>query len=138
MLGAELALEPPAPLAADSEGQIMGCVGFIGATTGMIYLYTTLRFARHITARMLGTLQQDSDGDAMVIDAVGELSNMVVGYVKSRLSDEGLSCTLTIPSVVRGKSLSVQRSSHVERSMLRFRDGEHFLVAEILLKKSDA
>ncbi len=116
MLSMDVNPEPPSPLTADPDGQIIGSVGFIGEATGIIYLYAGMGFARVITGRMLGISESEVDPGEMVTDAIGELSNMVAGYVKSRLCDSGLPCTLTIPSVVRGQQLSVEGSAQVIRS----------------------
>ena len=82
MVSLELTPEAPAPLAEEPEGEIVGSVGFIGDTTGVIYLYAGMRFARLATGRMLGLGESEVDGGDMVNDAIGELSNMVVGHVK--------------------------------------------------------
>jgi len=71
----------------------------------------------------------------MVTDAIGELSNMVAGYVKSRLCNGGLPCVLTIPSVVRGQQLSVEGSAQVMRRVIGFRNCAHHLLAEVMLKE---
>ena len=65
---------------------------------------------------MLGISESEVDAGEMVTDAIGELSNMVAGYVKSRLCDSGLPCTLTIPSVVRGQELSVEGSAQAHEA----------------------
>jgi chemotaxis protein CheX len=136
MVTMELSSEPTPPsLPLDPDGQIIGSVGFTGEATGIIYLYAGLGFAKVITSRMIGIEVAEVDPGDMVNDAIGELSNMVVGYVKSRLCDTGLHCTLTIPSVVRGQQLSVEGSSHVARTVLGFRNCEHHLIAEILVKQ---
>lgn len=72
----------------------------------------------------------------MVTDAIGELSNMVAGYVKSRLCTNGSSCTLTIPSVVRGQQLHVEGSALIMRRVIGFRNCTHHLLAEVLLRDS--
>jgi len=136
MLSMEVNPEPPSPLAADPAGQIIGSVGFIGEATGIIYLYAGVGFARVITSRMLGIAEPEVDPGEMVTDAIGELSNMVAGYVKSRLCNGGLPCTLTIPSVVRGQELSVEGSARVIRRVIGFRNCKHHLLAEVLLKDS--
>jgi chemotaxis protein CheX len=136
MLSMELSAEPPAPLPLDAAGQIIGSVGFTGEATGIIYLYAGVTFAKVITGRMLGIEEAEVDPGDMVNDAIGELSNMVVGFVKSRLCDAGSACTLTIPSVVRGQQLSVEGSSQVSRRVVGFRSGNHQLVAEVLVKES--
>jgi chemotaxis protein CheX len=136
MLSMDLSAGPPAPLPLDPAGQIIGSVGFTGEATGIIYLYAGVSFAKVITSRMLGIEIAEVDPGDMVNDAIGELSNMVVGYVKSRLCDAGLPCVLTIPSVVRGQQLSVEGSSQITRKVMGFRAGEHPLVAEVLVKES--
>jgi chemotaxis protein CheX len=136
MASMELSPEPiPPSLPLDPDGQIIGSVGFTGEATGIIYLYAGVGFAKVITSRMLGIETAEVDPGDMVNDAIGELSNMVVGYVKSRLCDTGLHCTLTIPSVVRGRQMRVEGSCQVARTVLGFRNGGHYLIAEILVKQ---
>ncbi len=135
MLSMELNAETPAPAALDALGQIVGSVGFTGEATGVVYLYSSLDFAILITSRMLGIEMAEVDHDEMVNDAFGELSNMVVGYIKSRLCDAGLSCTLTIPSVVRGQRLSIGVPSEIQRRIIGFRNCENHLLAEMLVKQ---
>jgi chemotaxis protein CheX len=136
MLSMDLALEPAVSLPPDPEGEIIGSVGFIGQTSGVIHLKGGLGLARMLTSRMLGITVQEVDGSEMVNDAIGELSNMVGGFVKSRLCDRGWSCTLTIPSIVRGQQLSIEASTHTKRKILGFGCGAHHLLAELLLKES--
>jgi chemotaxis protein CheX len=137
MLSMEVNPEAPTPLRQDTGGQIIGSVGFIGEATGIVYLYANVSFAKVLTSRMLGISVAEVDADDMVTDAVGEISNMVVGYVKSRLCDRGMHCTLTIPSVVRGQELKVEGSNQVIRRVIGFRNCQDHLLAEVLLKNSE-
>jgi chemotaxis protein CheX len=137
MVSREISAEPPSPLTADPQGEVMGSVGFIGEATGVVYIHSGMSFARTITSRLLGIPETEVDTGEMLTDAIGELTNMVVGYVKSRLCDAGFTCTLTIPSVVRGHQLKVQGASQVTRRMIGFRDGQQHLLVEILLKASN-
>ena len=41
-------------------------------------------------------------------DAIGELTNMVAGNVKSKLCDLGLECAISVPAVVRGINLTIE------------------------------
>jgi len=136
MVSMNMAPESPVPLPPNAAGQIIASVGFIGEATGVIYLYFNVGFATLIASRMLGIPEKEVDNEEMVNDAMGELSNMVVGYVKSHLQDGGLSCTLTIPSIVRGQQLSVEGSSQIAKKVIGFRDGGHQMLAEVLLKQS--
>jgi chemotaxis protein CheX len=134
MLSLEMTNETANGLNNESFEQIAGSVGFVGDATGVIYLYAGMDFARVMTQRMLGLSPNEVEDD-MVNDAVGELSNMVVGYVKSRLCDGGLPCTLTIPSIVRGRQLTVESSVEISRKVIGFQNKGHRLVAEILVKQ---
>ena len=136
MLGLEIKSDAPKPLDFDPTGQIVSSVGFIGQANGVICLYAGLRFAKVITGKMLGLAEAAVDSGDMVNDAVGELSNMVVGRVKSRLCDRGWSCTLTIPSIVRGQQLSVEGTPSVTRKVLGFVNCENRMLAEILIKET--
>ena len=134
MLSMEVAMEPPMPLADEGQGQIVGSVGFVGKATGIIYLNAGVHFAKVITSRMLGIPEAEIDEGEMVSDAFGELCNMVVGRVKSRLCDKGWSCTLTIPSIVRGQRMTVENSPQVEKKIIGFRSGDYHLLVDLLLK----
>ncbi len=121
---------------ASGEGHIASAVGFIGKTTGVVYLYASDRFARQMTCRLLGLEDSDIDGDEMVNDAMGELANMVVGHIKSRLVDRGLACVLTIPSIIRGSSFSIEPVSSAERRVYFFDCDQSRLGVEVMLKHS--
>lgn len=121
---------------ASGEGHIASAVGFIGKTTGVVYLYASDRFARQMTCRLLGLEDSEIDGDEMVNDAMGELANMVVGHIKSRLVDRGLACVLTIPSIIRGSSFSIEPVSSAERRVYFFDCDQSRLGVEVMLKHS--
>ena len=136
MVSMELTPEEPSMPANDPEGQIIGSVGFIGETSGVICIYMGDSFAKNATSRMLGISESEVDEEGMVNDAVGEISNMVAGYVKSRLCDRGWHCVLTIPSIVRGRQLSVDSSApNITRKVLGFRNDKFHLMTELLLKQ---
>ena len=40
-----------------------------------------------------------------VSDAVGEITNMIAGGCKSRLSDEGFNLYMSIPNILRGNAI---------------------------------
>jgi len=142
MLSLEVSVESSSDLAANGSslcmqndgGQIVGSVGFIGSATGVIYLHSTIRFAKVISSRMLGIPENEISESELINDAIGELSNMVVGHVKSRLCDGGLPCTLTVPSIVRGERISIECVTSASRRLIGFRSGDHRWLAEVLTK----
>ena len=97
MLGIHLHPGDPGTTSSDPEGQIVGSVGFVGEANGVVHLYASEHFARVITGRMLGLPEGEIDRDDIVNDAMGELSNVIVGRVKSRLCDGGLTAPAPSP-----------------------------------------
>lgn len=152
MLGLELVLKSPSgpgtaswPPMQKSHGpidtgpHIVGAVGFIGSINGLLYLYLDLPFARLCTGHMLGMSDAELEeaGDEVINDAIGEITNMTVGSFKNGLCDAGFPCTLTIPSILRGSSFSIEPISSVARQTYSFECSGHRIVTDILMKIGD-
>jgi chemotaxis protein CheX len=120
-----------------NEAQIAGSVGFIGVVTGVVFIYSTVTFARNVTRRMLG-FETAITGEEMVNDAFGEITNMIVGHIKSRLGDRGMQCVLTIPSILRGSQFTIESTSSTRRRISTFRCAGEYVVVEVLLKPSSS
>jgi chemotaxis protein CheX len=130
----------PVPIEAgfgNGETHVAGTVGFIGRLSGVVYVYTTLSFARRITGTLLAMPEAEVSEDEMINDAMGEMANMLVGHMKSRIADRGMPCVLTIPSVVRGSHFSVEAISSTEGHVASFATGPNRLFVQILLKPGD-
>lgn len=136
MLNVKVAPEKSDASLWNGEPHVAGSVGFIGKLTGVVYIYSSATFAREITGQLLGMKVEEVDGDEMVNDAIGELTNMVVGQIKSQLSDRGMPCVLTIPSIVRGSQFVVESTSSTTRRFNTFKCGNHRLGVETLIKPS--
>jgi chemotaxis protein CheX len=92
-----------------------------------------------MTGSLLGLEPDEVQAEEIVNDAMGELANMVVGHLKSRLSDRGMPCVLTIPSIVRGSQFTIKAISTTERQVSTFRCGpDHQLVVEILIRPTES
>jgi chemotaxis protein CheX len=127
-----------APLAASgTEGRplVAGSVGFVGDLNGIVYVYVTQSYARTLASRMLGMAEAELEGDEMVNDVMGELTNIIVGGVKSRLCDSGNPCVLTIPSIVRGKNISAEPACAAEGRIFAVTCDNEQVVVEILMKQ---
>lgn len=118
----------------NGEMHVAGAVGFTGQFNGMVYLYTSAVFAKEITSSLLGIPAHDIDSDEMVNDAVGELTNMLAGMIKSRLCDKGVTCVISIPAVVRGQSFRIDSVSSTEKHTVFFKYGKYIAMAEIMVK----
>ena len=138
MLGMNMKRVPLEPGFGNGETHVAGTVGFVGRLSGVVYVYTTLAFARRITATLLALPETEVTEDEMINDAMGEMANMLVGHMKSRIADRGMPCVLTIPSVVRGSHFSVEPISSTEGGVVTFAAGTNRLFIQVLLKSSDA
>lgn len=134
VLALDVASVPPTKLHLANKELVAGSVGFVGDANGIAYFKVTAAFARTLTCRMIGLTEAELDEDEMVNDVVGELTNMIVGNVKSSLCDAGFDSVLTIPSVVRGCNLKVAISAASEHDLLSFRCGEDYIAIELLMK----
>ena len=136
-----VAAEPAEPREAAGAGasQVVGTVGFIGEVNGLVYLYFDETFATQCTAQILGmnSLELQARGEDVVNDAIGELTNMVVGSFKNALCDAGYPCKLTIPSILRGRNFCIQSTRMAERRSYRFVCGGHRVVTDIIIKAGD-
>ena len=69
--------------------------------------------------------------DAHLDDLVGEMSNMILGAVKSRVSDLGIPCRMLIPSVTRSQAILPTAPSECGSTMLYFLFEKHCIAVEI-------
>ena len=137
MLNLPVDEEPQSVSTPENEAQIAGSVGFIGVVTGVVFIYSTVTFARNVTRRLIGS-DMPITGEEMVNDAFGEITNMVVGHIKSRLGDRGMQCVLTIPSILRGSHFTIEPTSSTRRRISTFRCAGDYVVVEVLLKPSSS
>jgi len=72
-----------------------------------------------------------------VNDALGEIANMLGGYVKQILSKGGLDINLSIPTVIAGEDYTVDCMSDSDCVIIPFiNENERFLVGLKLQKES--
>ena len=110
----------PAGLLSGSDGvgaeRVTGCVHLSGAYTGSIMLACSAPAARDAAAALF-SMQPDAVTQTEVIDAIGELANMVGGNVKSMLPGPS---ALSLPAVVHGQ-LAVPGAQMVREVHLTWR-----------------
>src|SRR6266404_5328034 len=116
MLGQKLervSAEPP--VVAD----VTVMVGFSGQTRGIFGLHCTAATACRLASVLLGSADTD-EFDERVLDAVGEIANMVAGSFKSKVPDLGENCVLSVPTVISGVDYHLHSQSageHMELSL---------------------
>lgn len=126
------------PNNADFKDQphIFGCVGFVGKIDGIVYLCISDDFAGYAASSILGMSPEEvtAEGDAVVKDVIGEITNMTAGCFKNALCDQGYTCKLTLPTIVRGQNLSVAAIKGCTRHVFQFECNGNRLIADIQIK----
>jgi len=134
MFSMEALAMPPGNLQSLDSPLVVASVGFIGDLDGIVHLYLTAAFSRVLAARLLSLADHEFEGNEMIDDAIGELGNMIVGAVKSRLCDDGAPCILTIPTIVRGNGLRLGAPGMTDHRSIGFRCGDEEITLELLMK----
>ena len=84
---------------------ILGLITFKGDLEGCLGIYCSLSCAKTITLNMLGMEPTEELDKAEVCDAIGEVANMVMGSVKTRLQETIANIDVSIPTVINGQKL---------------------------------
>lgn len=115
---------------------VFGCVGFVGKIDGIVYLCITDDFAQHAASSILGLspAEVQAEGDSVIKDVVGEVTNMTAGCFKNVLCDQGFPCKLTLPTIIRGENLCVAAMKGCSRHIFHFDTQGHRLIADIQIK----
>jgi chemotaxis protein CheX len=101
-----LALEEVEEGTPNSESvTFLGTITFMGSIEGCLSVCFSQACARDIAAGMLCMGSPEALGDDDIVDAVGEIANMVMGAVKTRLQGSVETISISIPSVIQGRQL---------------------------------
>lgn len=115
--------------------RVSSSVGFAGENiVGAIFIHYPEPLARRSAAAMRGLALADALTHAEINAAVGGLSNLLAGGLKSWLCDAGAVCALGAPAIIRGKAFTIEPMPDVERKILVFECGYEFVVVDIYLR----
>jgi chemotaxis protein CheX len=117
---------PPHP----TEG-VVALIGLAGSWVGTGSISCSASFACRISAQMLMT-KIESVGEE-VLDAVAEVTNMIIGNVKTGLEEHLGPMGLSIPTVVYGRDFTARSAGEGEWTVFPFFDGEDRLDVRICL-----
>jgi len=85
------------------EGDVVSLVGFVGQWTGTGSVCCNSKVARKISGLML--LTEFDDVNEEVLDAIGEVTNMIIGNLKDALEPALGQLGLSTPTVIHGEHL---------------------------------
>ena len=138
MLGAEIICDETA--GQDPESGMMALVGLTGAWSGAGTLACSPALGNRAAQAMFMS-EQAGDSTAIndeVLDAVAELTNMVVGNIKNSLEHHVGAMAISIPSVIYGRNFHFRSLTGKLTAAMAFRwDGEPLEVKIVLAPSAD-
>jgi chemotaxis protein CheX len=137
MLGVELppgegAMEASSPEVNDG---VVALIGLTGGWVGTGFLVCSPALACRICSLML--MNDVTAVDEEVLDAVAELTNMIVGSVKTDLEPRLGPLGLSIPTVVFGRNFRTRSARSNDWVVVRFPWEGDFLVVKVFLAPVD-
>ena len=121
-------LEQAAPAQFDG---VVSFIGMAGAWAGTGSLCCSSRFACSLSSSFLMT--EFAMVDEQVLDAIGELTNMIIGNVKNEVEEHLGPMGLSIPTVIYGRNFSARSLGHEAWTVVPFWSGEERLDVKICL-----
>lgn len=99
-----------------SHYEISGVIGLSGRAAGTVVVSLSREVALGAASKLLLTECKEVDDD--VVDAVGELANMVGGSAKAKLEDFNLS--LSLPNVIVGENHEIRFPSSAPQIVIPY------------------
>jgi chemotaxis protein CheX len=119
----------------DANDGVVSFIGVAGAWAGTGSVTCSPGLACRICSQML--MCESTSVNEEVLDAVAELTNMIIGSVKTELEHQLGPLGLSIPTVVFGRNFRTKSAGHTEWIVVKFHwDGEPLLV-KMCLAPSD-
>jgi chemotaxis protein CheX len=119
----------------ESNDGVVALIGLAGTWTGAGMISCSPALACRIYSQMLMTESTAVDED--VLDAVAELTNMIIGSVKTDLEEHLGPLGLSIPTVVFGRNFRTRSAATSEWIAMRFHWDDECLLVRLCLTRSE-
>jgi chemotaxis protein CheX len=110
---------------------ILAFVGLAGSWAGTGSVACSAAFACKMSSQFLMTEYQSVDEE--VLDAVAEVTNMIIGNVKTRREEDLVPMGLSIPTVIWGRNFTSRTVGSYEWSVVPFMAGKERIEVQIFL-----
>jgi chemotaxis protein CheX len=110
---------------------VVSLIGLAGTWVGSGSLILTAEFACKIASQLLMAEYQEIDDD--VLDAVAEVTNMIMGNVKTVLETRLGAMGLSIPTIIYGKNFQTRSAGSQEWTVVPFLLGNEKMCVQICI-----
>ena len=114
---------------------VLGSITFKGALEGCLCIYCTRQCTQAITMNMLGLETSEDISEDDISDAVGEVCNMIMGSLKTRMIDAVGAVDLSIPTVVNGSNIKSSVLDHEQKTSININIDEHTAEMSLLYRE---
>ncbi|GAB4156570.1 MAG: hypothetical protein Fur0037_24840 [Planctomycetota bacterium] len=118
------------------SAEVIGSLGVAGFVSGSISLFLSMEMARRIAGKML-LVPAESVSDEDLVDAVGELTNVIGGSIKTALCRRTPLFDISVPSVYCGEEVRHRCGSGDLCFSVPFTVDSHEFAVELLLLSKD-
>jgi chemotaxis protein CheX len=115
----------------DAEA-VVSFIGLTGKYAGTGGLQCTAEAARHLSSKFLMT--EFAAVNEEVLDAFGELTNMIIGNFKTEMESLVGPMGMSIPTVIHGRNFTTRSLGHEEWVVVPFDCAGHQLQVKVCLK----
>ena len=120
----------------EEANSLLGLITFKNSIEGCLTIRTNEPCARFIAASMLGIEDAGEISELTqeeICDAFGEVTNMVMGSVKSRIQDNTGELQVSIPTVVVGQKLANRLGDGTSRILLKVDTEDEYVIEFLFL-----
>ena len=114
-------------------GDVTGVIGLTGVANGIISVTFQTDCILNIVSNMFG--EKMDALNAEIVDAVGELTNMISGQARKELEDMGKVFKAAIPSVITGKNHSITHCTNGPKIAIPFSVGDGKFTIEVSFER---
>lgn len=122
-------MEDDNPSAASRASGVVALLGLAGEWVGNGRICCTPDFGCKMASQLL--MQDFSGVNEEVLDAIGEVANMIIGNVKNALEDRLGTLSLSTPTVIYGHNFEARSVGIRQRVTLNFNSGSEQLQVQI-------
>ena len=110
---------------------VVALVGLAGAYVGAGRISCSAQFACTVSSAMLASEYPAVNEE--VLDAMAEVTNMIIGNVKSQIEDEYGSMGLSIPTVIYGRNYKARSTTAAAWTVVPFHSGDERMDVRLCL-----
>ena len=114
---------------------LLGSITFQGTVEGCLAICCNVDCAKSIAVNMLGMEPGEEISEEEVADAMGEVANMVMGALKSRILESVGDVQVSIPSVISGNELVSTLGENSEKISMMVNIDEMLAKFELLFRE---